>query len=150
MTEEMTPAEQIEEHQVFFAFGRDKMNSEGEASLDFIIEKMKANPAIKLQINAHNNEMEDEVAMENDYYADMDGKRLGAVMKYLLAGGIEEGRLMAIDETEPTHFDSYKNGTTPECKQWEMVAKRTKHRLQEQAVFIADLALAKLDKFNCT
>ncbi|NRA13831.1 MAG: hypothetical protein HRT57_17965 [Crocinitomicaceae bacterium] len=94
MTEEMTPAEQIEEHQVFFAFGRDKMNSEGEASLDFIIEKMKANPAIKLQINAHNNEMEDEVAMENDYYADMDGKRLGAVMKYLLAGGIEEGRLI--------------------------------------------------------
>lgn len=61
---------------------------------------------------------------------------------------IEEGRLMALDETEPTHFISYKNGKTPECKQWEMVAKRTKHRLQKQAIFIADLALAKLDKFN--
>lgn len=94
-TEEMTVSDQIEEHQVFFAFGRDKMNSEGKGSLDFIIEQLKANPEMKLQINAHNNAMEDEVAVENDYYADMDGKRLGAVMEYLIAGGITEGRLIA-------------------------------------------------------
>lgn len=95
ITEEMTTSEQIEEHQVFFAFGRDKMNSEGKGSLDFITEQLKANPEMKLQINAHNNAMEDEVGMENDYYADMDGKRLGAVMEYLIAGGIDKGRLIA-------------------------------------------------------
>ncbi|MFT6981494.1 MAG: outer membrane protein OmpA-like peptidoglycan-associated protein [Crocinitomicaceae bacterium] len=95
MTEEMTVSDQIEEHQVFFAFGRDKMNSEGKGSLDFIVEQLKANPEMKLQINAHNNAMEDEVGMENDFYADMDGKRLGSVMEYLIAGGIDKGRLIA-------------------------------------------------------
>jgi outer membrane protein OmpA-like peptidoglycan-associated protein len=95
MTEEMTVSDQIEEHQVFFAFGRDKMNSEGKESLDFIIEQLKANPEMKLQINAHNNAMEDEVGMENDFYADMDGKRLGSVIEYLIAGGIDEGILIA-------------------------------------------------------
>ncbi|MFT6500038.1 MAG: outer membrane protein OmpA-like peptidoglycan-associated protein [Crocinitomicaceae bacterium] len=94
MTEEMTVSDQIEEHQVFFAFGRDKMNSEGKGSLDFIIKQLKANPEMKLQINAHNNAMEDEVGMENDFYADMDGKRLGSVMEYLIAGGIDKGRLI--------------------------------------------------------
>jgi outer membrane protein OmpA-like peptidoglycan-associated protein len=102
MTEEMTTSDKIEEHQVFFAFGRDKMNSEGEGSLDFIIEQLKANPEMKLQIMAHNNAMEDEVAMENDYYADMDGKRLGAVMQYLIAGGISEGRLIASQKGSET------------------------------------------------
>tara|TARA_B110000902_G_scaffold258709_1_gene328861 strand:- start:8391 stop:9596 length:1206 start_codon:yes stop_codon:yes gene_type:complete len=94
ITEEMTVSDQIEEHRVFFAFGRDKMNSEGKGSLNFIIEQLKANPEMKLQINAHNNAMEDEVAMENDFYADMDGKRLGSVMEYLIAGGIDKGRLI--------------------------------------------------------
>jgi outer membrane protein OmpA-like peptidoglycan-associated protein len=94
ITEEMTVSDQIEEHRVFFAFGRDKMNSEGKGSLNFIIEQLKANPEMKLQINAHNNAMEDEVGMENDFYADMDGKRLGSVMEYLIAGGIDKGRLI--------------------------------------------------------
>jgi len=95
ITEEMTDAEKIQEQQVFFAFGRDKMNSEGEGSLDFILDIMKANPEMKLQINGHNNEMEDEVGLENDYYSDMDGKRVSAVMAYLIENGISEGRLIA-------------------------------------------------------
>ena len=95
ITEEMSAKEKIEENQVFFAFGRDKMNSEGESSLDFIIELLKANPEMKLQINGHNNEMEDEVGLENDYYAGMDGKRVASVMEYLIDNGISESRLIA-------------------------------------------------------
>lgn len=95
MTDKMTPAEKVEAHQVFFAFGRDKMNAEGEASLDFITEMMKANPEMKLQIDGHNNEMEDEVALENDYYVDMDSKRIAAVMEYLMDKGIDESRLIS-------------------------------------------------------
>jgi len=59
---------------------------------------------------------------------------------------IQEGRVMALNETEPSHFLSYKNGTTPECKSWEMVAKREKHLLHKQAFYMADLVLAKLKK----
>ena len=31
----------------------------------------------------------------NDYYADMDIKRIGAVMKYFIDAGIDESRLMS-------------------------------------------------------
>lgn len=95
ITDEMTPAQKIEQHQVFFAFGRDKLSSEGMSSLDFIAETMKANPEMKLQITGHNNAQEDEVGVENDYYAGMDGKRVGAVMTYLTEKGISADRLIA-------------------------------------------------------
>lgn len=95
ITDKMTPAEKIEEHEVFFAFGRDMLSPEGKQSLDFIAETMKANPEMKLEIRGHNNPMEDEVAMENDFYADMDSKRVGAVMKYLADQGVDQSRLIS-------------------------------------------------------
>ena len=94
LTEEMTDTEKIQEQQVFFAFGRDKMNSEGEASMNYIIERLKANTEMKLQITGHNNAMEDEVALENDFYADMDNKRIAAVMAYLIENGIDASRII--------------------------------------------------------
>ena len=95
MTEEMTPAEKIQEHQIYFAFGRAKMSPEGQASLDFIAETMTANPEMKLQIIGHNNAEEDVVGEEKPYYADMDGKRVGAVMQYLMDKGIDQSRLIS-------------------------------------------------------
>jgi len=56
---------------------------------------LEENPSFKLQINGHNNIMEDNVGAENDYYADMDNKRIRVVMKYLMEKGIQEGRLIA-------------------------------------------------------
>ncbi len=85
--EDMTPTEKIEAHQVFFAFGRDALTTEGEESLDFIAEQLKENPDLKIQIMGHCNAMEDSVGMENDYYAGMDSKRIAAVMKYLTEKG---------------------------------------------------------------
>lgn len=93
-TDKMTATEKIEQHQVYFAFGKDKLSSEGMQSLDFIAAELKANPEMKLQINGHNNQMEDEVGMENDYYSDMDNKRIGAVMEYLASKGIDQSRLL--------------------------------------------------------
>lgn len=57
---------------------------------------------------------------------------------------IEEGRTMALNETEAINFQSYKNGTTPECRSWELVAKRNKNKLESQALFVADIALNKI------
>lgn len=96
VTEDMTPTEVIELQQVYFAFGKSKISSQGETSLNAIVELMKANPELKLQITGHNNEMEDEVGAENDYFADMDNKRIGSVMEYLKEQGIAEGRLIAV------------------------------------------------------
>lgn len=56
---------------------------------------MQENPDMKLQINGHNNSMEDSVGVDNDYYSDMDNKRIGVVMEYLTKKGIPESRLIA-------------------------------------------------------
>ena len=39
--------------------------------------------------------MEDEVGEGNDYYADMDNKRIGAVIEYLVEKGIDSSRFIA-------------------------------------------------------
>ena len=64
-------------------------------TLNIITETLKSNPGFKLQINGHNNMMEDNVGVDNDYYADMDNKRIGVVMKYLMEKGVSEGRMIA-------------------------------------------------------
>ncbi len=92
--EGMSPVEKIEAQQVFFAFGKNKITQQGKTSLDLIVEELKANPSWKLQINGHNNKMEDEVGADNDYYADMDNKRIGAVMQYLMEKGISNAQLI--------------------------------------------------------
>jgi outer membrane protein OmpA-like peptidoglycan-associated protein len=93
LNEEMTPKEKIEAHQLYFAFGKTTISSEGAKDLDFIAEELKANPGMTLQINGHCNESEDEVGLENDYYAKMDNKRIGEIMKYLIDKGIGEDRM---------------------------------------------------------
>lgn len=95
LNDEMTDVQKIEAHQLYFAFGKDKLSTEGEDALNLIAEIMKANAGLVLQINGFNNPEEDEVGRENDYYADMDVKRIGAVMKYLMDAGIEESRMMS-------------------------------------------------------
>ncbi len=92
--EDMTAEEKIELHQVFFAFGKRKITEQGKASLDLIAAELTANPDYKLEIAGHTNAMEDSVGAENDYFADMDNKRIGAVMEYLKGKGIDEGRMI--------------------------------------------------------
>jgi len=94
ITEEMTSKEKIETQQTFFAFGKAKLSTQAKASLDVVAAEMIANPTMKLQVMGHNNEMEDSVAITNDYYADMDAKRVGAVINYLVAKGIDKSRFI--------------------------------------------------------
>lgn len=92
--EDMTSKEKIEIQQVFFGFGKSKLSAQGKVVLDGVISELKANTEAKLQIFGHSNVMEDSVGVDNDYYAGMDMKRVGAVMKYLMSNGIEEARLI--------------------------------------------------------
>ena len=94
ITEEMTSKEKVETQQVFFAFGKAKLSTQGKTSLDVVAQEMLANPSTKLQVMGYNNEMEDSVAISNDYYADMDAKRVGAVINYLVAKGIDKSRFI--------------------------------------------------------
>lgn len=93
-TDRTTPKERVEMQQIYFAFGKQFITPEGEQSLNIIAEYLKANPSAKIQIMGYCNTLENEVAVENDVYADMDNKRIGSVMTYLMDKGIEESRLI--------------------------------------------------------
>lgn len=95
INEDMTDSDKIEEHEVFFAFGRNDLSKEGQSSLDFIAERMKANPEMRLEVTGHNNAQEDAVGEEKAKYASMDAKRVSAVMQYLIDAGIGQERLLS-------------------------------------------------------
>lgn len=93
--DKMPVAEQIQAHSMYFAFGKNNLSQVGEDALDFIAEKMKADPAMKLQIKGYSDAMEDEVGVEKSTYAGMDAKRVNTVVLYLVEKGIAESRLIA-------------------------------------------------------
>lgn len=95
ITEDMTDEEQIEEHEVFFAFGRTVLGPQAKESLDFIATKLKANPEMRLEVQGHNNEEEDVVGEEKEKYANMDSKRIAAVMQYLVDQGIPAANMLS-------------------------------------------------------
>ncbi len=93
-TEKTTPKDRVEMQQVFFAFGKSAITPEGERSLNIVTDYLKANPAAKLQVKGFCNTYENEVGAKNDYYADMDNKRIAEVMAYLKEKGIDESRII--------------------------------------------------------
>jgi outer membrane protein OmpA-like peptidoglycan-associated protein len=94
LNDKMTVNQMIEAQQLFFAFGKDNLTPVGKESLDLIVSKMKANPALKLEIQGHSDAQEDKVGEEKPAYAKMDSKRVNAVIVYLTENGITEARLI--------------------------------------------------------
>ncbi len=93
--DKMTVREKIEAQALYFAFGKTNLQPAGEEALNMIVDNMKANPQMKLQIMGHSCSQEDEVGKEKEKYADMATKRVNAVMTYLMDKGIEESRLIS-------------------------------------------------------
>lgn len=94
LNDKMTPTQKIEAQANYFGFGKDKLQPAGIASLDLIIAEMKANPTLKLEISGYADSKEIEKAEEKAIYADMDKKRIAAVVAYLKEKGIGEYRLI--------------------------------------------------------
>ena len=94
VTDDMSSNEKVNMQKVFFAFGKSKLTTQGQTTLNFIAEQLQANPEVKIELLGHNNQMEDSVGVTNAYYADMDSKRIGTVMKYLMSKGIAESSII--------------------------------------------------------
>jgi outer membrane protein OmpA-like peptidoglycan-associated protein len=94
LNDKMSVNEMIQAQQLFFGFGKETLSPMGQDALDFIAEKMAANPALKLEVQGHSDAMEDKVGEEREAFADMDTKRLNAVISYLYEKGIAESRLI--------------------------------------------------------
>lgn len=94
LNDKMTPTQKIEAQQTYFAFGKSNLAPVGKESLDQIVEWLKANPGLKLEILGHSDPEEDKVGIEKTQYADMASKRVNAVVLYLTEKGIDESRLI--------------------------------------------------------
>lgn len=95
VNDKMTSKEKVEAQNLYFAFVKNAITQEGETALNLIVEQMKADPTMKLQIKGYTDVKEDELAAEKSVYAGMDAKRVNAVVLYLMEKGIEESRLIA-------------------------------------------------------
>ena len=95
LNDKMTVNQKIEAQQMFFAFGKANLTPVGEEALKFVLEQMKANPALKLEIMGHSDKQEDSVGIEKPQYAEMASKRVNLIYNYLTDNGIAAARLIS-------------------------------------------------------
>ena len=99
----MNTEKKIAAQTIYFRAGKTSLTENARVNLDFIIAQMNANPAMKLEVEGHNDGLEIKAGAENEDYLDMDRKRVAAAVKYLTNNGIAEERIVK----------SYKSDTTP-------------------------------------
>lgn len=93
ISDKMTKNQIIEAHTVYFRAGKASISDNAKDMMDFVIEEMKMDKALTIDIIGHNDKLEDKAAEENPDFEDMARKRANAVAKYFIAAGIEETRL---------------------------------------------------------
>jgi outer membrane protein OmpA-like peptidoglycan-associated protein len=94
INDKMTIDKQIAAQTVYFRAGKTSLTESARENLDFIIDQMGSNPAMIIEVTGHNDALEIKAGEENEDYADMDRKRVAAVIKYLVNNGISEERLV--------------------------------------------------------
>ncbi len=94
ITDKMTAKEKIETYKTFFGFGKDVLTDVSKQHLDEVVALLKANPSFKIQVMGHSDSLEVAMSEEKPKLADMDNKRINAVMAYLLEKGIPENRMI--------------------------------------------------------
>jgi outer membrane protein OmpA-like peptidoglycan-associated protein len=93
ISDKMTKNQIIEAHTVYFRAGKASISDNAKDMMDFVIEEMKMDKNLSIDIIGHNDKLEDKAAEENPDFEDMARKRANAVAKYFIAAGIEETRL---------------------------------------------------------
>jgi outer membrane protein OmpA-like peptidoglycan-associated protein len=93
ISDKMTKNQIIEAHTVYFRAGKASISDNAKDMMDFVIEEMKMDKNLSIDIIGHNDKLEDKAGEENPDFEDMARKRANAVAKYFIAAGIEETRL---------------------------------------------------------
>ena len=106
INDKMNTEKKIAAQTIYFRAGKTSLTENARVNLDFIIAQMNANPAMKLEVEGHNDGLEIKAGAENEDYLDMDRKRVAAAVKYLTNNGIAEERIVK----------SYKSDTTPSAE----------------------------------
>jgi outer membrane protein OmpA-like peptidoglycan-associated protein len=90
----MSLADRIGMHDVYFRFGKASFTDNAKEMMNYVVEQMKTNPNIRIEVQGNRDATEGKAAETNPEYEDMDRKRAAAVVKYLVAQGIDAGRLV--------------------------------------------------------
>jgi OOP family OmpA-OmpF porin len=96
ISDKMTKNQIIESHSVYFRAGKASISDNAKEMMDFVIEEMKMDKALTIDIIGHNDKIEDKAGEENPDFEDMARKRANAVEKYFIAAGIDVGRLTKV------------------------------------------------------
>lgn len=103
VTEKMSVADKIGLYDVYFRFGKASFTDNAKEMMNLVIEEMKANPSIRIEVQGNNDATEDKAAEikateikgdEKNDYEDMDRKRAAAVVNYFVSQGIDAARLV--------------------------------------------------------
>jgi outer membrane protein OmpA-like peptidoglycan-associated protein len=93
INDKMKLEEKIGAHEVYFRFGKASFSENAKEMMAYVVEQMKANPSIKIEVQGHNEAIEVKAAETNPEFEDIDRKRTAAVVKYLVSQGIDATRL---------------------------------------------------------
>lgn len=102
VTEKMSVADKIGLYDVYFRFGKASFTDNAKEMMNLVIEEMKANPSMRIEVQGNNDATEDKAAEikateikgdEKNDYEDLDRKRTAAVIKYFVSQGIDAARL---------------------------------------------------------
>jgi len=95
LDEKMTLSQKLEAHQIHFRGGQSKFTSNATEVLAFILDAMKKDPKMNIEVIGHTDIKEDEAGAQDEQYKDMDKERVKAVINYLVKNGIDASRLKA-------------------------------------------------------
>lgn len=95
--DDMTDEEYVEQTNLYFAYGKDKLEVAAEKELDSLALMMKNNPTYRLKIIGHQDELETEGAKTDGALRGLSTKRATAVFFYLKNKGVSDDRLEKTD-----------------------------------------------------
>ncbi len=122
-----TPEETITVDNVYYDFNSAALQKTSYPSLDRLVQLLKDNPAVEIELNAHTDSKGDE-----DYNQRLSDARAKAVVNYLISKGINKNRLTSkgFGETMPVADNSNEDGTdNPEGRQQN---RRTEFKVLEK------------------
>jgi len=94
VTEKMSVADKISLYDVYFRFGKSSFSDNAREMMNYVVEEMKANPSMRIEVQGNRDATEGKAAELNPDYEDMDRKRTSAVLKYFVSQGIDAARLV--------------------------------------------------------
>jgi len=103
ISDDMPLSEKVEAIDAYFYQYKDELVSSTKRTVDRIIEYMKANPAMRVEVIGHSDKEEVELAKSQTSIQDLAEKRAQNTREYMVEEGIDRGRILykSKDDKEP-------------------------------------------------